>query len=217
MPHSEKAKKTDTAPTAKRELVERVGVAVRKMGAQSVIASRTIAGRFGMHMTDLEVLDLIFLRGAVSAGELVDATGLTSGSVTALIDRLAGAGYVARCDDPSDRRKVLVRIRHDAIEPIKATYASMQKRMFSLWSTFEPRDLEVIIDFITRSTALHVDCCKEIQRLAPPSPSPHRRPARTARRGRAVPVDLKPERREQAELSAVPRSRVARTKRGKRP
>lgn len=155
------------APTASsRELVERVGIAVRKMGAQSVIASRTIADRFGMHMTDLEVLDLIFLRGAVSAGELAEATGLTSGSVTALIDRLARAGYVERCDDPSDRRKVLVRICHGAIEPIKATYTSMQKRMFALWSTFEPRDLEVVIDFITRSTALHADCCKEIQQQA---------------------------------------------------
>jgi DNA-binding MarR family transcriptional regulator len=212
-----KAKKTDTAPTAKRELVESVGIAVRKMGAQSVIASRTIADRFGMHMTDLEVLDLIFLRGAVSAGELAEATGLTSGSVTALIDRLAKAGYVERCDDPSDRRKVLVRIRHDAIEPIKRLYTSTQKRMFALWSTFEPRDLEVIIDFITRSTELHADCCKEIQRLAAPSRSLQRRPARTTRPAEAVPVDLKPERTQQPALSAVPRSRVARTKRGKRP
>jgi DNA-binding MarR family transcriptional regulator len=172
------ATREGTRPRSPREgdLVERVDVAVRRMGAQSVITSRTVAERFGMHMTDLEVLDLIFLRGAVSAGELADATGLTSGSVTALIDRLAKAGYVERCDDPSDRRKILVRIRHDNIEPIKATYLSMQKRMFALWSSFEPRDLEVIIDFITRSTELAADHCKGLQQQASASTSGRRRP-----------------------------------------
>jgi DNA-binding MarR family transcriptional regulator len=193
------------------ELVKRVGIAVRMMGAQSVITSRTIADRFGIHTTDLEVLDLIFLRGQVSAGELVDATGLTSGSVTALIDRLAKVGYVDRYDDPSDRRKVLIRIRHDAIEPIKATYTSMQKRMFALWSTFEPHDLEVIVDFITRSTELHVECCKGIQQRTAPLSSSHRRPARASHRGQATPVALEPRPAAQTVGSS------ARTKQSKKP
>ena len=63
------------------------------MGAQSVITSRTVADRFGMHMTDLEVLDLIFLRGRVSAAELAEVTGLTSGSATALIELLYVSAY----------------------------------------------------------------------------------------------------------------------------
>ncbi|MFN4090362.1 MAG: MarR family winged helix-turn-helix transcriptional regulator [Alphaproteobacteria bacterium] len=156
----------ERASSVPGELIKRVEVAVRRMGAQSVITSRAVAGRFGMHTTDLEVLDLIFLRETVSAGDLAAATGLTSGSVTALIDRLAGAGYVERCDDPSDRRKVLVRIRHDNIEPIKAAYLSAQARMFSLWSSYEPHDLEVIIDFITRSTELAADHCRDLQQQA---------------------------------------------------
>ena len=207
-----KSKRADTGGPRTQDLVKQVGIAVRKMGAQSVIASRTIAGRFEIHMTDLEVLDLIFMRGAVSAGELADATGLTTGSVTALIDRLVKAGYVERCEDASDRRKVLVRVRHDAIEPIKATYASMQKRMHALWSTFEPDELEAIIDFITRSTELHVECCKDIQRQTEPSLS--RRRARTARRGPAVLPESK-RNRTVADDSAAPRKGVARAKRRK--
>jgi len=181
MPQRPRAKKAGAASRAQQGLVARVGVAVRKMGAQSVITSRTVADRFGLHMTDLEVLDLIFLREQVSAGELADVTGLTSGSVTALIDRLTKAGYVERCDDPSDRRKVLVRVRHDAIEPIKSLYMAIQKKMFALWSTFEARDLEVIADFLTRSTELAVACCKDVQRDGPPSPQQRRLP-RTGRR-----------------------------------
>jgi DNA-binding MarR family transcriptional regulator len=163
-----------------QDLVRRVGIAVRKMGAQSVITSRTIADRFGLHTTDLEVLDLIYLRDQASAGELADVTGLTSGSVTALIDRLVDAGYVERTDDPTDRRKVLVRIRHEAIEPIKAAYAGTQRHMVTLWSTFSARDLAVIADFLTRSTELAVDRCKAIQQEVPPA----RVGRRAARAGR---------------------------------
>jgi len=163
MPRNAKPRKAGDSSSTHRDLVERVGVAVRKMGAQSVITSRTIADRFGLHTTDLEVLDLIFLREQATAGELADATGLTSGSVTALIDRLTSAGYVQRCADPDDRRKVVVRVQHSAIEPIKAAYAVTQRRMFALWSTFSSRELEVIADFLSRSTDLAVERCQEIQ------------------------------------------------------
>lgn len=160
------------------ELVARLGQAVRRMGAQSVVASRVIADRFDLHTTDLEVLDLIFLRGDVSAGELAEATGLTSGSVTALVDRLARAGYVERHADASDRRKVLVRVRPEAIEPIKAVYAPIQRAMFELWSTYSAEELKAAHDLVTRSTDLHVQCLSEI-RAAAPKPTAKRRPPRT--------------------------------------
>jgi DNA-binding MarR family transcriptional regulator len=147
-----------------KELVERVGVAVRRMGAQSVLASDVIAGAFGLHKTDLESLDLIYLRGgACSAGELSKATGLSSGSTTALIDRLVEAGYVVREADPKDRRRQIVRIQEKAIEPIKAVYAPMQAEMFKLWSSYTAKDLEVVHDFITRSTQLQAECVERIK------------------------------------------------------
>jgi len=179
------AKRPRSAAAEHMALVERVGIAVRKMGAQSVITSKTVADRFALNQTDLEVLDLIFLREHASAGELADVTGLSSGSVTALIDRLESAGYIERFDDSQDRRRVLVRVRHDAIEPIKATYSGIQSKMFALWSTFEPRQLALIADFITRSTELAVACCREIRAEAtresravrPPKPRRHPRSA----------------------------------------
>jgi DNA-binding MarR family transcriptional regulator len=183
-PHKSQAVMAKDGPSDRHRLVVELGTAIRKMGAQSVITSRTVADRFGLHMTDLEVLDLIFLRKQASAGELADATGLSSGAVTALIDRLAAAGYVERCEDPHDRRRVIVRIRQEAIEPIKNTYLAMQKRMFELWSSYGARDLETITDFVTRSTTLAVDCCKSI-RLSRPKESAKRRAARMGSRSAA--------------------------------
>lgn len=154
---------TTKTRTVVQELVERVGVEIRRMGAQSVLKSQVIAERFGLHTTDLECLDLIYLRGQASAGELAEATGLTSGAMTALIDRLEKAGYVMRQPDATDRRRRYVRIRAEAIEPIKAVYAPMQAEMFKLWSSFSPRDLRVIADFLSRSTELSVDCTERLR------------------------------------------------------
>jgi DNA-binding MarR family transcriptional regulator len=154
------------------------------MGAQSVLTSDVIAGIFGLHKTDMESLDLIYLHGgACSAGELSKATGLTSGSTTALIDRLAEAGYVVREPDPNDRRRQIVRIKEQAIEPIKAVYAPMQAEMFKLWSSYGVKELEVIEDFITRSTQLHAKCLERIKAAVPEHSAKRRKkPGKSHRR-----------------------------------
>ena len=150
-------------PKSIAELVERVGLEVRRMGAQTMITSQVIAERFGIHTTDLECLDLILMQEQVSAGDLARATGLTSGAVTALIDRLEKAGYVTRATDPNDRRRQQVRVRDEAIEPIQAVYAPLQTQMFKLWSSFSVRELELIENFISRSTDLAVRCVESIR------------------------------------------------------
>ena len=146
--------------------VGRIGNIVRRMGAQSVIVSQTVAARFGLNTTDLEGLDLIQLQGQVTAGQLAAATGLTSGAVTALIDRLERAGYVERVDDPADRRRVLVRIREGSIVEIAKVYAPMQKRMFALWSQYSADELKVIEDFLSRSLELSVECVADLREKA---------------------------------------------------
>lgn len=148
-------------------MVRRVGDLIRRVGAQSVIVSQTVATRFGLNTTDLECLDLIQLQGRVSAGELAATTGLTSGAVTALIDRLARAGYVERVDDPADRRRVLVQIRKGSIAEIEKVYAPLQKRTFALWSQFSDADLEVIADFLGRNLELSAEWVAELRDRRP--------------------------------------------------
>jgi DNA-binding MarR family transcriptional regulator len=157
--------------------VARVDVLIREMAAQTVVTSQIVAGHFGLHSTDLRVLDLIYMRGQVLAGELVTATGLTSGSITALIDRLVDAGYVERCDHATDRRKVWVRSRNDAIEPIKEMFMPSQARMYELWSTFKAGELDSIAFFLERTTSLAAECAEELRRHAKPTGT-RRRPVK---------------------------------------
>jgi DNA-binding MarR family transcriptional regulator len=149
-----------------RELVRQVGDAVRRMGAQSVVTGQILAARFGLHTTDLEVLDHLFSSEDVTAGELSRSTGLSPGSMTALLDRLASAGYIERRADAADRRRVRIRARASATAPIKAVYAPIQQRMFRLWSTYDASQLRVILHFLTRSTELAASSAAEIEQEA---------------------------------------------------
>lgn len=152
------------------ELIAALDREVRRMGAQNVVTSQTVAERFGLHTTDLECLDLLFMRKAATPGELATATGLSSGAMTALLDRLERAGYVERQADPGDRRRVLLHIKAEAIKPIEAVYGPMQARMQELWSGYSATELAIIVDFLKRSTDLAVSCVADMQRDAAPAP-----------------------------------------------
>lgn len=121
-----------------------------------------MARRFGLHPTDLEVLDIIFLRETVTAGELATATGLTSGSVTALVDRLVERGYVVRRRDAHDRRRMLISVVRAATAPIETAYEPQRIAMHALWSSFDDRTLQVVTDFLTRSTELLARCTQDL-------------------------------------------------------
>lgn len=148
-----------------RELIERVGAAIRRLGCESVTTRHTIAAAFGIHTTDLESLDVIVARGGTcSPGALSKATGLSSGSTTALIDRLVNAGYVVRESDPDDRRKIIVRIRNEARERCEAAYAPIAAELTTLWSGYSTEQLELIEQFLLRSADLHANA---LRRLTP--------------------------------------------------
>lgn len=162
-------KRSRPSGTILKDRVARVDVLSREMAAQTMVTSQIVASHFGLHTTDLRVLDIIFMRGRVLAGELASATGLTSGSVTALVDRLVAAGYVERRDDATDRRKVWVCSRNDAIEPIKEMFMPSQRRMYALWQTFTAAELDTIAAFLQRTTALAAECAEEMRQHAKPA------------------------------------------------
>lgn len=58
--------------------------------------------------TDLVCMCLLQLHGPATPGWLAEMTGLSTGAVTGVVDRLERAGYVSRAQDPQDRRRVIV-------------------------------------------------------------------------------------------------------------
>ena len=124
---------------------------MRKSSAQGVLFSQAVAARLGITSSDLECLDIIFLNARVTAGELAAATGLTTGAVTGVIDRLEQAGFARRERDPTDRRKVFVCALPAVERRIMPLYRSLQQTVATELAAYTDKELTLLLDFFTRA------------------------------------------------------------------
>lgn len=136
------------------DVASRLMLALRRSSAVGVLHSQAVARRIGINSTDLECLDLIVMGGPATAGEIGRRTGLTSGAVTGLIDRLERQGLVERTADARDRRKVLVKVREDRIGEFAVYFEPMQRAMNGLLARYDADQLGLIADFIERAIDL---------------------------------------------------------------
>ena len=127
---------------------------VRRMGRQTVLLHQTIAARMGLSAADSRILSYLQETGPVPAGRLVELTGLTSGAITGVIDRLERAGFVRREHDPRDRRLVLVAPAADAKRDaeVERLFAPLQRALLALSGRYSDAELGTIIDFVGRAT-----------------------------------------------------------------
>jgi DNA-binding MarR family transcriptional regulator len=135
------------------ELVKEIFVAIQDEQTQQTFLSNAIAERLGVTSNELEVLGTLVARGPLSAGDVARRTGLTSGAVTRLIDRLAERGSVRRVPDPTDRRRVLVEITPGALKACEPFYGPIAKEGTALLEKLTVDQLEVILEYLRVSYA----------------------------------------------------------------
>jgi len=129
--------------------------ALREVSAQTVLFSHAVADRAGISSTDLETLDILARNGSMTAGRLAELTGLTTGAITGLVDRLERYGYARREPHPTDRRSVIVRpLIENAERDLAPSYEAMAQAMTELMSRYSDADLAVVADFMTRAAAI---------------------------------------------------------------
>jgi DNA-binding MarR family transcriptional regulator len=147
----------------KRELIEELTratranqVAVDKMDEVGGLA-------LGVNRTDGRCLDVIERVGRISAGRLAVEAGLTTGSVTAVIDRLEAKGYVRRIADPADRRRVFVEVtdlmRHRAAE----LWGPLGERGLPHLERLSADQLELLVRYLRMGTELNETRAAEIR------------------------------------------------------
>ena len=136
------------------ELLTRLDGALRKVSAQSVLLSDTVARLVGLNSTDLECLDLLYLSGPATAGRLAAHTGLTTGATTAVIDRLERAGYVRRTRDSHDRRLVVVEALPAGMKRIEPLYRRLARSMDQLHNDYDERQLALVAEYLSRAVDL---------------------------------------------------------------
>src|SRR5919109_1824865 len=97
----------------KRRLFEELLVEVRASQNATDRFDQAVADALGLNRTDMRCLDILDREGRMTAGRLAEATGLTTGAVTTVLDRLEQAGYARRVRDTDDRRRVYVEVTEE--------------------------------------------------------------------------------------------------------
>jgi DNA-binding MarR family transcriptional regulator len=117
-----------------------------------------------MTVTDMQVIDILDSTDPMTAGQLADLTGLTTGAITGMLNRLEEAGLVRRERDPNDGRRVIVRLARDKDEKheISSIFASLGKAWDEMASQYDDEQIAFLLEFLKRSNAISR---KEIVRL----------------------------------------------------
>jgi DNA-binding MarR family transcriptional regulator len=135
----------------------RSGVGSGMQALQSVVDTYDEAAAvvLGVNRTDLRCLELLFQDGQSTPGALGPALALTTGSVTAMLDRLEKRGHLTRSADPSDRRKTLVRIADATKARLWDLYGPFVTEGGAIIEGYSATELELLTDFLRRSRELY--------------------------------------------------------------
>ncbi len=141
------AKKT----SKRKELLERLSYQLgRELSARTIMFHSAIAEKMGLSITEHKALDLLSRQGPITAGQLAEVTGLTTGAITGMVDRLEKAGFVRRIPDPSDRRKIRIEAVVEKYEAMAGIFASLGQAMNELLQSYNDKELAIIHDFMAR-------------------------------------------------------------------
>lgn len=130
----------------------------REFSARTVLFHDAVASRIGLSATESKCLDIaIRANEPLTAGKLAETTGLTTGAITGLLDRLERAGFIRREKDENDRRQVLIRVMQERLKPIEIIFSEFRHAWETLLAQYDIKDLELVREYLRQS----IDVCTE--------------------------------------------------------
>src|SRR4051794_30859664 len=143
--------------------MEELGFELRAHQNQSDAVDEVAAELLGVNRTALRCLDVLDQRGPMTAGELAEAAGITTGAVTGLLDRLEALGYARRLRDSSDRRRVLVEMTPKARKAAMKIYGPLGELFTEMAQDYSAEELAQMRDFMRRARELSAE---HVQRIS---------------------------------------------------
>jgi DNA-binding transcriptional ArsR family regulator len=136
------------ADPERKALAAAFGEAFRKTNSLMQLLGQAAADRIGLNATDLNCLNILSFSGEMAAGDLAKATGLSTASITGVVDRLEEAGYVRRERDPSDRRRIVIRLVLDrALRDVAPVFLSLVLGWQEVVVRYTDEELRLIVEF----------------------------------------------------------------------
>jgi DNA-binding MarR family transcriptional regulator len=137
----------------RQELVNAAGLAARLHQNAYDRFEDAAADYFGVNRTAMRCMDVLERVGRLTPGEIATETGLTSGAVTALLDRLERVGYVRRVRDAADRRRIWVELTDKARQATADVYGPLVETMAE-HEKYSDAELRLITRYIERGSEL---------------------------------------------------------------
>lgn len=133
---------TDVSAQIERQL--------RLVAIHLVVFSQRASAALGLSATESEFLNLLALESPLTPGRLAAATGLSSGTVTGVLDRLELRGYLRRDRDPNDRRKVVITASPDRLADAGHLFDAHEDALAAALDGCDAAELETVARFLTR-------------------------------------------------------------------
>src|SRR6266700_2760177 len=163
MATAEPSPASDTT-SPKDVMIERFATLGRQLSQATVLFHAQIAEHVGLSATDHKCLDLaVQAERPLTAGQIADLSGLSTGAVTGVIDRLERAGFVRRVRDPHDRRKVLVEVSKGSLARYGDAYDGLWTALDKTITDYTEDELAAIERWVTSMVGM---LRAEAQRLA---------------------------------------------------
>jgi DNA-binding MarR family transcriptional regulator len=150
-------------------VVARLSEAVESYQASVDDFDREVARLLGVNETDLRCLEILVQEVPEATPRLLaDRLGLTTGSVTSMLDRLERIGYLTRSPHPSDRRKLIVRATETAAtrawELIGPLVTEGHRQLLARYSA---EQLGLITDYLTHAHDLQQAHTRRLRQREP--------------------------------------------------
>jgi DNA-binding MarR family transcriptional regulator len=141
---------------SRSELLDSLEKGFREVSTVGLMLHQIVAERLGLHVTDHKCMGILCEHGPLSAGRLAELTGLTTGAITGVLNRLERLGYARRVRNPNDRRNINVEALNVAAfnERMEGLLGPLRKRMRALSSKYSAEEMALIDSFIKSAVAI---------------------------------------------------------------
>jgi DNA-binding MarR family transcriptional regulator len=146
----------------RRRLATQIKDSLRDLRNELSMLNRQVGAQLALKDVDMDCLDLINIYGPLSPSALARRAGLHPATMTGVLDRLEGAGWVTRERDPSDRRAVAVRALRERNGELYGLLAGMNSSMDKICAGYDEAQLELVADFLRRTTDAGRDATQQL-------------------------------------------------------
>ena len=136
-------------------------LALRRYGLENDRFDASVARAHDVSLAEMKAIDHIQAEGEITPRQLGERLSLSSGAVTAVIDRLERGGWVERSPHPRDRRSVVVRMSDQSMEAGARIYLPYSEALARAAAGLPAASRKAIADFLNAAAEIAAERARE--------------------------------------------------------